>query len=952
MARVCLFGHPALSGNGAREALGLPPKSVALLTVLAANAERPVAREWLAATLWPDVEPEQARANLRRHIHLASKALGDDALLVTRQTVQWNSGALVECDLVRFDRVRADDPEAAALLYMGDLCTGIAEPALDDLRTRYRSRYEYVLRSQSDACRRAGDDEMLRRWLQRLIAFDPLDEEAVGELMRVRARCGDRAGALRDFAALRQRLRSEIGVEPRPETTAIFTEIATREAALTVPTNLPSATTTFVGRERELSEIVDALDRFAAVALVGPAGVGKSRLALRAAMEMLQAYPDGVWLIPLDHARSEADVWERLAETMQIPMTEHPKAAILGKLGSRRTLLVFDTCEGVGSAVTSVIAELSASGTTGVLATSRKRLHHDAVHELPLEGLEIPPVALAPDDTPLRYSAYRLFLERAALANSSFRANPNELDIMRDLLRRLDALPLAIELVASRTNVLTVADLRRRLGQALRRTEIGEGHHRNHTLDATLHWSYDLLSAAEQFVFSAIGMFEGAFSFDDVEALCGDAPSATDALLALVDASLAVVTSFDGDTRYRLLETTRTFARERLREHASRGVVERRYAERFAALASILASSPEDRYSELLPHVLAAMPDYLAALQLCARNAWGALGIRILEATYRFGVRHHSTAAIREAGLALAASAPISQGERARAARLTAIVCGNLEAIDLFEQAIAHYRSTGDTSAVADALNGLAASHFRLGDRDACERLLLESKALLESNGDRRLMLKTVVRLGTLYTDYARMRAVLEPAIDPLLELGEIRQAAQQLKNMAVHAYLEAFYGDAIRWSKRALELVLVTADQGLLMNLHSLCGCAYSRLGEVAASLRAHLSANQIAAEVGMCPESVECIEDAGTTLATLGAYDEAARALGFAQRGRLAFSTPLHDAESGSFDVALAALRSRLGGRFEPLYWSGAEDNYDVAMRRVNGALTDTLARHETSA
>lgn len=942
MARLCLFGHPVLSHTASNDPLGLSSKAIALLTVLAANAERAAAREWLAEMLWPDAGPEEARTNLRRHLYVISKALGESMLVVKRQTVQWNAQAPYECDVVLFDRLRSEDPDRAAALYAGDLCTGLADPALDELRRRYRSRYEYLLRSQREASRLACDDEALRRCLHRLIAFDPLDEEAVAELMAARARSGDRAGALRDFAALRQRLRSEIGVEPGARTTALFTEIATGDNALSVGTNLPDATTTFVGRERELSEIVDALHDGGAMAIVGPAGVGKSRLAIRAATDTLQAFPDGLWLVELDRARDRADIWERIAEAMQIPMTEHPDAAVLAALDSRRTMLVLDTCERVSTCVPSVIEQLCAQGTS-VLATSRKRLHHAGIRELTLEGLEIPPATLAADDTALRYSAYRLFVERAALVNPSFRAKPDEIHVVRDLLRSLDGLPLAIELVASRSNILSVADLRRRLGHALRRTETGQTMHRNRTLDATLRWSYDMLGATEQFVFAAVGMFLGTFTLEDVEAVCGGTPDATAALVSLVDASLAVVTSLDGDARYRLLETTRTFARERLAEHPARDGVERRYVERIADSASTLVSAPESRYGDLLPRVLSVMPDYLAALQLCTARAWGALGVCILDGIYRFGMRHHSTAAIRTAGRALAESRLITEAERARAARLTAIVCGNVEAIELFARAVEYYRNASDTKALADALNGLAASYYKLGDRDRCERCLLEARALLEGQDDRRLLLKTMVRLGTLYSDYARSRAVLEPAIEPLLELGEVRQAAQQLKNLAARAFLNGSYEDAIAWSDRALELVSATADQGLLMNLHSLRGCAYARIGNAPASLRAHLQANDVAMDVGECPESVECVEDAAMTLSVLGAYDEAARAFGYAHRGRRTVDSPLHDAERSSYDEALATLRSSLGSRFEPLFWSGAEDDYETAMARMNAALAN---------
>src|SRR5579862_3903232 len=153
MAVLRLFGHPVLEHGDRRAALSITPKAVALIALAAANAGRALSRDGLAQRLWPDEEIAQARANLRRQLHLISKALGDDALIVTRQTVQWNPSSGIAVDAVRFDAGAQTEPSAAAKEYAGEFCAGIDEPALDELRLRYRAQYEHVLHRLIAGCR-------------------------------------------------------------------------------------------------------------------------------------------------------------------------------------------------------------------------------------------------------------------------------------------------------------------------------------------------------------------------------------------------------------------------------------------------------------------------------------------------------------------------------------------------------------------------------------------------------------------------------------------------------------------------------------------------------------------------------------------------------------------------------------------------------------------------------
>ncbi|MDE2482385.1 MAG: hypothetical protein KGN02_09370 [bacterium] len=944
MTRLCLFGHPLIVYGEQRARLSLPPKAVALIALLLANAERPVAREWLAATLWPDTAIDDARANLRRHIHLALKALGDDTLLVERHAVQWNAACGVEADIIAFDATRVSDPEAAAAAYAGDLATGIADDALDDLRVRYRSRYEHLLRSQVERARDSGESSLERTWLGRLIAFDPLDEEAVCAIMRLRAAAGDRAGALRDFAALQARLQSEIGVEPRVDTLATFAAIVADDGASATPNNLPTPTTTFVGREAELGSIVDALTGSSHVAIVGPAGSGKSRLAVRAAHELCSRFPDGVWLIALDHRENEAALWEGIRDAAHLSTSAaDPADTVLAALADKRVLIVLDTCERLLPAVTRAIERIGSDGTLRILATSRRPIRARGTLELAVGGLAAPPRVLAPDESPLRYSAYRLFVERAALANPAFRIAGDDVAEAIEIVHALDALPFPIELAASRVRALGLADVRKRLHRALRSDARGDG--ARSTLESMLAWSYDVLPPHAARAFRAIGTFAGSFAIDDVEALLAHDDECDDALVTLVDASLVGVVADGSDVRYRLLETTRTFARERLDASAEREAVLRAYAELAARRADELAATSEDRFAAILHCVLAAMPDHLAALRLCGNEGWGDLGVRILTGLYRFGLRHHSTSEMLAAARTLIANDRIASDRRARAMRLAATIADNEEASDLFAGAIAHYRTSGDRVALGDALSGAAATEYHLGRREVCRAQLLEAAALLEGTAERRLLLKTNVRLASLATSYDEASRLLRPAIEELLDIGEVREAVMQLRNIASRAYFEGHFSETIRLVRRALEFASVTAELGIGVILRSMEARAHAELGETDDALREHLRALDLAGPIGATIDAAESLEDSAMTLAALGACEDAARIYGFASEVRRALDWPIHEQERSSYDRYAALMRAQLGGRFDAAYRNGSQDALENVRRRTRAALERAL-------
>lgn len=939
MPLLRLFGHPVLESDGNRTALKVPAKAVALLAIVAANHSRPLSREWLAQILWPDTDPAQARANLRRHLHLCLRAIGDDALALTRTTVQWNRDSHTDVDVIRFDAFAKRQRESAADEYGGELCAGVDEAAIDDLRLHYRSEYEQLLRKSIEDNRAAQKPETLRIWLQRLVAFDPYDEQAVRDLMTLRRESGDRAGAVREYNALAHRLSAELGVKPQPETIALFAQLIGQDRQPGTPNNLLNPTTTFVGRERELAALAAALQETRIVALIGPGGIGKSRLATRACFDLLHAYPDGVWFVDLEHAKSETDVWQAIGDAAHLTAADAWEAVVLQKFATCNSLIVLDTCEHVLEGAGTAVERLAARTQAHVLATSRHRLGNVPAREIHIGALDVPPAVLSTGDSLLRYSAYRLFLERAATVSPAFRVDTQDAQVLLQLLHNLDGLPLAIELVASRANVLTLDGMRKRIAETLR-TARGQSDKRNRTMEAALTWSYGLLSPVQCELLAALAVFRGTFTADDVDRVCAHVARAIDALLELLDASLVSVVAREDTMRYRLLETTRQFALDKLQTSSAMDRVCNAHAEYYATKADALARAPDAAFAELLDATLSGMPDFFGALDYAASSGKVTLGLRVLEGLHRFGMRNYFNHEMLSYAARLFERA--SGGERARIARLTGMLseaCGQYaHAASYFEIAAAYYRESGEESRLCDALSGLAVMAYHQGRYDECEQRFLEVREGAQRCGDTMLLLKTLGRLGALYLSQAQFEKslpLLESAAAGLRDLGELRQRAFALKNLATAAHYAGRHKDAVVWVNEALQCTEATRE----IPLHAMALCmragAHRELGEMEQALDSLLQATQYFATVGESSDLAECLEDVASTICFLDEYEAPAELLGYCDKLRLELGSPINPGLRSFYDRTAEILQARLGATYERTRSLGAEHTAESACR-----------------
>jgi predicted ATPase/DNA-binding SARP family transcriptional activator len=647
-----LLGSPEVILDGEPATGFVSDKARALLFYLAVEADRGQRRETLAGLLWPDYPERSARTNLSNTLSNLRTVLGDRGanlangearqpfLLVSRETIQFNAGSDYWLDVRAFDErvihapVRVQHGEKTVALYRGHFLEGFSlsdSPAFEQwalvLRERLQHQMGVALEGLGAAYEELGDYAHAQTIARRQLELEPWHEGAHRALMCALALSGERASALAQYEACAQTLEQELGAVPSPETAALYEQIrdgsltsegaeARREAQTDLPRhNLPARITSFIGRERELSQltaqITDPETRL--VTVVGPGGMGKTRLALEAARRLLNGspsaqaaqgwFPAGAWLVELSPVGDPKGVSLAVASALGArPQQGRELADILvDSLQTRELLLVLDNCEHLLAGVARLVSHLlSRCPQLTVLATSREalRIPGEQIVEVPPMAVSLPgtdPVLSQVDaENALGSDAVQLFAARAAAVRPGFAVDEGNAVDVGHICRRLDGMPLAIELAAARLRALSLQEVAARLDDRFALLDRGSrvAEPRQQTLENTVAWSYGLLDQREQILFDRLSVFRGGFTLGAAEALCagGDVPQGAvlDLLADLVDKSMVAMRGAqdgDGETRYELLETMRQYAAERLAECGEAGAVSGRHARHYAAFA-------------------------------------------------------------------------------------------------------------------------------------------------------------------------------------------------------------------------------------------------------------------------------------------------------------------------------------------------------------------------------
>ena len=396
------------------------------------------------------------------------------------------------------------------------------------------------------------------------------------------------------------------------------------------PGNLPAEATSFVGRRRELAEVRALLGAARVVSVVGPGGVGKTRLAVRAAADLARGFPDGAWLVSLAEVRDPALVDTAAAEalTLQHRAPDGTRALLRSYLADKQMLLVLDNCEHVLDAAAGLVSSVvEAAPGVRVLATSREPLSVSGEHVLPLPPLDLPPVGT---EEPLnrigQNEAVMLLTQRAAAASGEFTLTEANRAAVVGLCRRLDGLPLAIELAAVRTRVLSVEQILAHLTDrfALLTSGSRAALPRHQTLRTAIDWSHDLLDADERIMLRRLGVFAAQFTLEDVQGVCTSeglpAARVLDVLSSLVDKSLVSAEPAGPVASYRLYETIREYARLRLREAGEDELLGQRHAEYYTTRCRNSAAQA-GHLVQWLAWLDLQIDNVRAALQWCVARA-------------------------------------------------------------------------------------------------------------------------------------------------------------------------------------------------------------------------------------------------------------------------------------------------------------------------------------------
>ncbi|WP_405070381.1 tetratricopeptide repeat protein [Kribbella sp. NBC_01510] len=566
-------------------------KARTLVKMLALTRSQRLHRDVLLEALWPDRAPVSAVNNLHQALHVARRVLAGDepsnGLLELRDDfVVLLADGLVEVDVRTFERLAAlgrtsgdlADLRTAVAAYAGDL---LPEDRFEDWavgpREELRASFCDVLVDLADTAADKGHDVEALDALQRALAIDPRHERAVRSLMRRHAAMGRSSEALAQYERLRQELRTTYGTDPDPETQRVYRDLLTGSIEVEEPPaqprhNLVPALTSFVGREREIADVHKLLERGRLVTLTGVGGAGKTRLAEEAARRLLNSYADGIWIADLVPVADPRLVPDTVAAALGLDPAAGSDSlrTLITRLAPRNLLLVLDSCEHLLAACAGLASAVlrSCPGVT-VLATSREPLHTPGEVTFRVPSLELPEPEDAGDLGRLgTLASVRLFVDRAQDVRPGFVLDTDNAAPIVEICRRLDGIPLALELAAARASHLESAEIAERLSEALpllgRHGEIT----RHATLRAALEWSHALLSDDEQVLLRRLAVFAGSFSLPSAEQVCADeripAADVLDCLGRLVDKSLLLVDHDGPRSRYRLLETIRQFARERL----------------------------------------------------------------------------------------------------------------------------------------------------------------------------------------------------------------------------------------------------------------------------------------------------------------------------------------------------------------------------------------------------
>ena len=866
----------------------------ALLAYLALHAGTPFRRDTLADMLWPEQARVEALHALRQTLNRLRRAIENESnppyLHVTRQTIQFNVESDYWLDTDAFTGLTDTIPEhahrrleacctcmqqltQAADLYRGDLLSGFnldSLPFQEWLTMEREHLHRQVMEAlyQLAACHnQRGEYKQAQHYAHRQLMLEPWREEAHRQLMAALALSGQRSAALAQYEVCRRTLAEELGVEPEKETLFLYERIrdGNLQTSQVPPHNLPAPLTRFLGREDELAQIAELLNDpdTRLLTLVGPGGVGKTRLARAAARQAVAHFPDGVWFVPLVGVREEPrdGLHDRLATAiagaLEISFSgqDDPKTQILKHLEPMEALLILDSFEHLVSGTDFILEALRQAPKIAVMVTSRARLNVRAERLVQVAGLPVPPQDNASGTETESYSSVQLFIDRAGRAAPAL-----DLDLAQvaSVCRLVEGMPLAIEMASAWVEQMGLTEIVANLqhGVDFLSTTFQDVPERHRRLRAVFESSWRLLSEPEQRALAQLAVFHGDFSRAAAQTVTGGQQAE---MVGLVHKSLLQ----HGDpNRYGLHALVRQFAAEKLESFPDLVTAHERHSAYYLAFVSeradvLQGDEPQQAVAEIQAELdnarhawqwavnqIGAEPDpmrHITALGQCAAG--------LVQFYSQTGLFREGKLAFRTATDEVQA---VTQDDRALSSEHLAIVLqvlskllaaqghfltelGNhtdalavLQEADAVSQRAAVALPDRNLAERAELLIGIGVSHDRLGDYAQAVQHIKAGLALARQVNAPRVEIQALCMLGQAVNeqgDYAAAKQRLDEALTLARERGDRTREASALSMLASIAWRWGDIEQAGQWAREGLAIYRELGHQQRIPRLLNLLG-------------------------------------------------------------------------------------------------------------------------------
>lgn len=956
-------------------------KARALLVYLTVESDRPHRREALAGLLWPDQPERKANQNLRQALLHLRQAIGEGKrgrvfLCVTRDAIQINPDAdclldvsaftsLIEtCKPHRHRRLSTCRPclqrlAQAVELYRGDFLEQFSlsdSAAFEEwvvLKREWLHRQAVeALAYLSDDCERRGDLAQAREYTWRQVKLEPWREEAHRQLMRLLALDGQRSAALAQYQVCRRTLLQELNVEPTSETAALYEQIKAGEPGgkgtgkqKSRGDLLPHAPTPFVGREQELAELAELLVNpdCRLVTIVGPGGIGKTRLALRAAQDQVGAFAHGVRFVPLVSLSSHEFVAPTLADALGFSFEgrHDPQAQLVQHLRDKEMLLVLDSLEHVLESSDLLAEILKHAPRVMVLATSRERLNLQEEWVYEVVGLKYPASPLTSlltegesEETLESYSAITLFRQRARQAQQRFEISKSEAPHVTRICQLVEGMPLGIELAAAGVTLRSCAEIAQTIEHNLDvlTTMLRNVPERHRSMRATLDYSWSLLTEQEQRFLARLSVFRGGFEAEAGEQVAGVTLAA---LAALVDKSLL---RRDAAGRFELHELVRQYAAEKppdatpvqnqhcvyyaaylhQREQALHGEGQKATVEAIhAEIENVRATwrrAVDQRMEQALDQSLESL-HWFYDMQSWFQEAEAVFGqaAQVVEALsgrpkadrllgrllaaqggacFRLG-RYEQARELIQKSLSIfrrlnerqeLAFALIALGHVALYQH------GRDDAQQCYEESLAIHREIGHARGMAEALNSLGVILRERGQYAQAKQALEEALAIGRQIGNRwriSFFLNNLGIIARMMGDYASAKAHYQESLNLKREFGDLRGAAISLNNLGNIAGALEEFDQALQLHRESMTICQEVGDLlGVARSLNNLGMVAHGQK-RYAEARRYHQESLAVKQQIGDQRGAIHSFNHLGQAAVELGEYEQARQEFSRALKG-----------------------------------------------------------------